>query len=122
MSELARRSDGPTPWGAGDLPPGRYSVLDVSSLGSVPTIKAIPGVLRRGVLIGEEGKRLLSASRRKRRDGTTEGGWTGPGSIPDWPPIGCGVIWFVADCIGNQDRRHRFLVLLAVTMLVTAGG
>ena len=68
----------------------------------------------------EEGKRLLSVSRRKRRDGTTEGGWTGPGSIPDWPPIGCGVIWFVADCIGNQDRWHRFPVLLAITMPVTA--
>lgn len=33
MSELARRGDGPAPWGAGDLAPGRYSVLDVSSLG-----------------------------------------------------------------------------------------
>jgi hypothetical protein len=24
--------------------------------------------------------------------------------VGDWPPIGCGVIWFVAYFIGNQDQ------------------
>ena len=26
--------------------------------------------------------------------------------VGNWPPIGFGVIWFAAYCIGNQDRSH----------------
>jgi len=36
----------------------------------------------------------------------------------NWPTIGYGLIWFVAYCIGNKDRWHRFLVLLPIVIIL----